>query len=134
MTEVWQVIEAQVRKAAWEASRLPKPPPMSQPRPAHRGASTMTLWGLDQEIFSTMSPRGRALTNLAPDPFKVYVVMECCAGPLTEKGFIDDTKSGWDFMSKVVARLKKDPWITDAGWESYNQAVAYIWVHPLLAA
>lgn len=134
MAEVWQVIEAQVRKAAWEESRLPKPPPMSEPRPAYRGATETTLWGLDQEIFSSASPKGRRIAWFDPDPFKVYVIMECCPGPLSEKGFTADDKRGWDFMARVVKRLEKDPWIKEAGWESYNAAVAYVWVHPLMAS
>lgn len=132
--EPWQVLEASVRRAAWEESKLPVPPPMSESRPAYRGATEKTLWGLDQEIFSSFGPRGRRLDWFPGDPLKIYVIMECCSGPLTEKGLIADTSKGWAFMNRVVARLKKDPWIKDAGWESYNAGVAYVWIHPLLAS
>lgn len=116
--EFWQQIEAQVRHAAWEASKLPGPPPMA----------------LAREVFSSASPIGRRMGWIEESPMHVYAIMECCPGPLTTAGVLGDTKRGWAFMDRTVALLRKDPWIEDAGWESVNPAVAYFWVRPRLVA
>jgi hypothetical protein len=132
--EWWKLTEMRVRKALWETSKLPWDPPMSVMREAYPGGPKEP-WGLDQEVFSTMSPRGlRAGWVDDPSPWKVYVIMECCSGPLRAKGFTADDKRGWAFMDRAVKHLlKTDPLsFTDAGWESWNAAVAYVWVKPRL--
>lgn len=130
--EWWQITEAMVRKAAWEVSGLPGEPPMSFTSPPRHGRP----WGLDREIVSTESPRGARAAWIETSPWKVYVFMECCAGPLTSSGVLGDTKGGWAFMDRLVKRLESDNRlaIEEAGWESYNPAVAYVWVRPRMIA
>jgi hypothetical protein len=104
-----------VRAAAWEVSGLSGDPS-----------------GIEREILSTASPHGAAMEWIPADPFKVYAIMEPLGGnaPLQGENLLADTSRGWRYMTRVVDRLRADPAIADAGWESYNAAIAYFWIRP----
>ena len=74
--------------------------------------------------------------RLGPDPYRVMVFTECCpprgAAYVLRDPFRDSRD--YDLWNQAVARLEQSPWIAEAGWESINQAVHYVWITPRIVS
>lgn len=106
-------VEAQVRMAL---------------KAARKGTRVKVSTIYDNTLSSYLEP-GRSADWKQPDPFIVYV--------FTESGRLRDPMSYADIggmFDRAADKLRGDPWISDAGWESYNAAVQYFWVKPISAS
>jgi hypothetical protein len=80
---------------------------------------------IEENVRASWPDEGTRTGWLEPHPFKVLVFTE--SGNFRDPYSYDDLFKYWN---KVVKTLRDDPWHDDAGWESINQAVQYVWVEP----
>ena len=128
--DIWaQNNELLVREAfAWAAMQVPEY--------AARGAQAVAAgvawaarssWPDDKGWLTPPIHRGH-------DPNKVLVFTECCppdgATYVLRDPFRSSSSVDYDMWSRAVEHLERSPWIEDAGWESINSAVHYVWIRP----
>lgn len=98
-----------------------------------RAGTRVAVSTINDNVLSSYLEPGRTtgldLTSgaLRPSPQRVYVFTE--SGGLRDPVDYPDIRQMFD---RAVDALDADPWVVDAGWESYNAAIQYFWVDPLL--
>jgi hypothetical protein len=121
-----QNVELMVREAFVRAA-------MQNQEYAERG-EMMIAAGVSSAVRSSWPRDNKWLTG-GPNPHFVMIYTECCPklGAYVVRDPFRDHHDH-ELWGHAIERLRQSPWIEDAGWDSINPAVHYVWVRPRLIA
>jgi hypothetical protein len=123
-----QNMQLLVREAfAWTA--------LQDPQEFTKGTWAITA-GVAHAVRRSWLTGGRTAAShwIDPNPYVVLIFTECCpprgAEFVVRDPYRDTTGYDHRLWNRALERLRQNPWIADAGWESINAAVHYVWIKP----